>query len=420
MKKLILLSGLVSTVSFAAQPIFHPIGASSTLGSVTNSRALSTSFSNPASGYLMVNHKANDSFRFGLIGPIGIGYELGEVDSLIDEIDELEDILDNGVSSTAEANAAQAKFNDFLQEAGEKGYAKATVAGAAPFFPIIYKSQKYGAVALDFTFAGVGKLNILDDTLTITAGSGANASTDSSSYVQSAASATVGLGYSNSIWETGYGDLVVGLKANATQLESTRTVETLDSDVATEIEGDASSSAVGIDAGFLWVADNVVFGVTMANINEPEYDLGSLDNSDCTGSRCTQLNNLITGDGIATTGGIYVAEAQTTVELSLSLANKQLSLQTSYDTNSVKDVVGDEYQWAVASLSYYGDSNFLPGLRVGLRQNMVGTELSYANAGLTFFKRLNLDVGVALETIEVDETELPRAGYVNLGFTSAF
>lgn len=412
MKKLMLLGGLVSTVSFAAQPIFHSIGASSTLGGATNSRALSTSFSNPASGYLMVNDKENDRFRFGLIGPVGVGYEVGEVDSLTEQIDELEDILDNG---TTDPTGAQTKFNSFLVEAGEKGYVKGTISGVAPFFPIIYKSPKYGAIALDFTFAGLGKLNILDSPVTVTGVS--TIATDTSSYAQAAVSATFGLGYSNSVWKTSYGDLIVGLKANATQLESTRTVETLDGDAEAEVE--ESSAGVGVDAGFLWVADHVVFGVTMSNINEPEYDLGNLDEVSCIGARCSNLRTVVANKGI---GGeeTYVAEAQTTVELSLSLANKQLSLQTSYDVNSVKDVVGDEYQWAVASLSYYGDSNFLPGLRFGVRQNMVGTELSYANAGLTFFKRLNLDVGVSLETIEIDGTELPRAGYVNLGFTSAF
>ena len=434
MKKIIVLSSVFCSMSFAAQPVFHSLGASSTLGSITNSRALSTSLSNPASGYLMVDDRKDDSFRYGLIGPIGIGYELGEVDSLIDQIDKLEKIIDDGVNldgittqaeADAEVKRVEGVFNTFLADAGEKGYAKATVVGAVPFFPIIYKSEKYGALALDFTFSGAGKLNVLNSNLNISVIQNGldfvtTATTDSSLYIQTAIATTFGLGYSNRLWDTGYGDLIVGIKANATQMDLTRSVEKIETQGdGDEAEGEESSANVGVDVGLLWVANNVIFGVTMANINEPEYDLGLLEN--CTGStaNCTVVTNFANAGDIKLED-TYVAEAQTTAELSLSLADKTLSLHGSYDLNSVKDAVGDEYQWSVASLSYYGDSNWLPGLRVGLRQNMVGTELSYANAGLTFFKRLNLDVGVSLETIEVDGTELPRAGYVNLGFSSAF
>jgi hypothetical protein len=72
-------------------------------------------------------------------------------------------------------------------------------------------------------------------------------------------------------------------------------------------------------------------------------------------------------------------------------------------------------------VSYYGDSHFLPGVRVGYRQNMAGTELSYASLGLTFLKRLNVDLAVALDTVEdEDGDELPRGGYFSIGYDTAF
>ena len=114
-------------------------------------------------------------------------------------------------------------------------------------------------------------------------------------------------------------------------------------------------------------------------------------------------------------------ETQTTLDFSVSTPAKQVSLGLSYDVNPVEDAVGDEYQWAVASVSYYGDSHFLPGLRAGFRQNMAGTELSYATAGLTLLKRLNLDVAIALDTVtDEDGDEIPRSGYISLGYDTAF
>jgi hypothetical protein len=109
------------------------------------------------------------------------------------------------------------------------------------------------------------------------------------------------------------------------------------------------------------------------------------------------------------------------VDAAVSTKGKQVTLGMSYDTNAVKDAVGDEYQWAVASVSYYGDSHFVPGLRAGYRQNLAGTELSYATFGLTVLKRLNIDLGVALETVEdEDGDEMPRSAYFSIGYDTAF
>lgn len=420
MKKVIIVSSLMCSASFAAQPVYHSIGASSTLGSVTNIRALYTSLSNPASGYLMVNSADGDKFRMGLLGSVGVGFEMGEVDSLAEELEELEELLEDGANSVAEANEAEEKFDAFLEQAGEDGYIKASVVGSVPFFPLIYKSRRYGAFTLDLTFGGLGKLSVLDDPDGVTI-SGTDLETDSAVYTQTMLSTTLGLGYSNRVWRTGMGDLIVGAKLNATEMELTRTVANIEYTDSSEDEGKASTSNVSADVGLLLAGSNLVIGLMASNINEPEYDLGEL--GDCTGLSSVALTNCTASQTFASEvglTGVYTAEMQTTVEAALSLAGKSLSLQASYDLNSVEDATGDEYQWSVVSLSYYGDSHFLPGLRVGLRQNMAGTELSYANAGLTLLKRLNLDVGVALETVEIDGTELPRAAYANLGFTSAF
>ena len=69
-----------------------------------------------------------------------------------------------------------------------------------------------------------------------------------------------------------------------------------------------------------------------------------------------------------------------------------------------------------ASAGFAPDIWWLPGVRVGYRKNLVGTEVSYVSAGATLFKYFNLDVASSLDTVEIDGRTLPRGLMVNLGF----
>jgi len=412
MKKALLLAWLLSPVAFASQTLFAPI---------TSSTSSSNGLSNPASGYLMVD-RGDLRFGLALLEPVALGYEIGDVDALLDQVDDLQDILDNGVSTPAEATAAKAEFDAFLSKAGEEGYVKTSVAGSVILFPALYSDQRYGSVTLDFSYGGIGKLNILDDPNGVTI-SGTSLSTESSVYEQRAIASTFGLGYRDSLLTNYYGDLIVGVKLNATQMKLTRKLSTIEYQGENEDEGEETSFNIGADIGVLWVSENMSLGLTMSNINEPKYDLGEL--GDCTGVSGTALVNCSASQYFATDGDIdltghYVAERQTTAEFSLFLASRALSIQSAYDFNPIKDATGDEYQWAEIALNYLSDSFFIPGLRVGLKKNMAGTELSYANAGITLFKYLNIDAGTTIDTVEVSDYRIPRSAYVNFGLAGAF
>jgi hypothetical protein len=101
------------------------------------------------------------------------------------------------------------------------------------------------------------------------------------------------------------------------------------------------------------------------------------------------------------------------------LDSKNVVLGASFDANAIDDPVGDEYQWANASIAYITDSWIMPGGRVGYRKNMAGSELSYVEFGLTWL-HVNLDVGMALENVQVDGDSFPRGGYLNLGTEWSF
>lgn len=415
MKKLAIFStSLLSSAVMAAMPVNQPVGSSFTLSSAPNIRALSTVHGNPAAPFLMVNQDDNDSFRFGILGPLSIGVEMGDVSNLGDQIEQIEDILD---ATYVDANAAQAELNranNIIDKIGDTAYIKTTASMQVPFMPIIYKTDSKGAFMLDASLSGVAKGSLLADNVVR---SGNELTTDTSFYAQTATDLKLGLGYSQSVWDNAHGILVGGVKANLHNISMGRALVKLDDDsvdagdaISDSISDDAvSSTGVGLDLGVVWVSNYYQVGLTLANINEPEFDGAPI-----TSNAASNKYNISTTDK-------YVKEMQTTVDFAVSTKGKQVTLGLSYDANEVKDAVGDEYQWAAASLSYNGDSHFIPGLRVGFRQNMAGSELSYASAGLTILKRLNIDLAVALDTVvDEDGDELPRGGFFSIGYDTAF
>lgn len=411
MKKLAIFStSLLSSAVMAAMPVNQPVGSSFTLSSAPNIRALSTVHGNPAAPFLMVNQDDNDSFRFGILGPLSIGVEMGDVSNLGDQIEEIEDILDNATPNNASATRA----NNIINEIGDTAYIKTTVSMQVPFMPVIYKTKNNGAFMVDASVSGVAKGSLLADNVTV---ENDKLKTDTSFYAQTATDLKLGLGYSQSVWNNAHGILVGGVKANLHNISMGRALVKLDDEnvdagdaISDSISDDAvSSTGVGLDLGVVWVSNYYQVGLTLANINEPEFDGAPI-----TSNAASNKYNISATDK-------YVKEMQTTVDFAVSTKNRQVTLGLSYDANEVKDAVGDEYQWAAASLSYNGDSHFIPGLRVGYRQNMAGSELSYASAGLTILKRLNIDLAVALDTVtNEDGDKLPRGGFFSIGYDTAF
>ncbi|ETX10629.1 hypothetical protein MUS1_13680 [Marinomonas ushuaiensis DSM 15871] len=413
MKKLLAIStSLLSTAVMAAMPVNQPIGSSFTLSSAPNQRALDTSLHNPAAPFLMVNQDDDDNFRFGIVGPIGIGIEFGDVSDLEDQIEDIEDLIDNTTSSNATVNKNQA--NVILDQIGDSAYVKLSASLQVPLMPVIYRTDDGGAFVLDASISAVTKASLLADDVEVNTSSD-GLTTDSSIYAQTATDLNIGFGYSRSLWENSHGMLVGGVKANLHQISLGRALAKLEDDDAFDEASDSisddavSSTNVGLDLGAVWVSHNYQVGLTFANINQPEFDSADI------------VTNTASDSYGITASDTYTMEMQTTIDAAISTSGKQLTLGMSYDANPVADAVGDEYQWAAASLSYYGDSHFLPGIRVGFRQNMAGSELSYASAGLTILKRLNLDVAVSLDTVEdEDGEETPRSLYFSLGYATAF
>jgi hypothetical protein len=78
--------------------------------------------------------------------------------------------------------------------------------------------------------------------------------------------------------------------------------------------------------------------------------------------------------------------------------------------------LGNDYQWLTVSTGYDTGNQWIPGLRLGYRQNLVGTEKTYASLGMTVFKYINLDISSALDVTRIDGKKLPEGLMGSIGF----
>jgi hypothetical protein len=460
--------GVFSPVAMASMYVYQPIGSSTVLGSYGNRHALSTAAGNPASSYFMANLQG---FRVGFLGPIGIGVEGGGVDGINDRVDELEAIFDKDFTSSIDIDAIKteaqsasdpdafvvAKIDEILTDINSSldsadvvisdisrtTYAKFSTTVQGPFLPIIYKTRRRGVFTLDASASLVGRADILADNLTLTGVDELKAVTsasdldtvnvddvdiesDTSVYMKRASDLRFSLGYSEMVSRSETSALIVGGRLNFHRLALDQKITVLSEDDDSSVSysdfflsRDSVSSGVSLDLGLILTGRNFQLGAAVANVNEPEFDYKGLV-SNCTG--LTGADNTsceaalrFAGKGVFSLNETYKMEAQMTVDAAVKSKDQHFSLAGSYDVNAIADPLGDEYQWATVSLSYFSDNWVLPGMRIGYRKNLVGSELNYYTAGLTFYRRLDVDVAYAPENDDGNS-----GAYVSVGYSFVY
>lgn len=447
----------------AAMDVYQPIGSSTVLGNYSNRHALSTALGNPASTYLMANLQG---FRVSFLGPMAIGFEGGGVSNLNDRVDELVGIFDRDFTSSIDIDAIKAEaqsapdpdafvvdkiaeilgdINTSLSKAdgvvsniSQTTYAKFATTVQAPFLPIIYKTRRRGVFMLDASASLVGRADILSDNLTLVGVDGLEAvssaadldgvdisgidiQSETSLHLKRASDLRFGIGYSEMVSRSPSSALIVGGKLNFHRLalDQKLTVLTEDGDSSVSygdffLGREDVSSGIALDLGVILAARNYQLGVSIANVNEPTFDYTVLGN--CTGLAGADLTSCNAAVRFANKGALaladtYTMEAQMTIDAAIKSKDQHFSLAGSYDVNAIADPLGDEYQWATVSLSYFSGNWILPGMRVGLRRNMVGNELNYITAGLTFYRRLDVDLAYAAENDKGNSGLMMSVGY---------
>lgn len=373
---------------------------------------------------------------FNILPPIGAGYEVGQIDSLIDELDELIDILENDNLTAQDALDAKDRFDPFLELANKDGLLKVAGHAGIPFFPIFYFNSEFGTFTLNAKINGSLRSTVIDDRIDII---GFNDSfiinTSAAVYVKSAGLTQFSAGYSRPVWKRNEGVLHAGATLNINRLSLSKNLISLAAledgeDIGDAIEDDyenneQSSTNLSLDIGALWVDTNYSMGLSFKDINAPEYDYKTLV-SGCSQEQGISLDNCLVAQEAIARGKItgqetFVANAQATVEASAWLGDENKWLvHTSIDLNDKNDPLGDVYQWASISASTQFNNWIVPGLRIGYSQNLAGTELGYYSVGMTLFKRAQLDVRWSSDSVEVDGSTIPRSAFFSFSIQSQF
>lgn len=401
-----------------AAPVYHPSGPNLTYGEISNGQTIISNVTNPAAGAVALQ-KGGNQYRFGILSSVGAGMEVGEIDNFIDDLDTLSQQFES-TYTPLQAAALKADMEALLARMAEDGTLKMSVSAHVPLMPLVITHEALGgSLALDANFGAFGHLSVFDAPVDYNIGT-SEIESDSALMVRGAEVAEVSLGYSRSLVKSATGELFgglrgkyyrIGLAQSLTRVSATGgdSEDVLDDQMDQNLE---ETSDFGVDLGFLWVSDHYRLGATFANLNEPSFDYRAPDTTGYTDPG-------VLGD-VAALDNQYVMEMQTRLEAAVYSANRNWVLGLGYDANPVEDPAGEEYQWASVSAAYATDSWWIPGLRVGYRANMAGSELTYATLGLTLFKLLNLDVAYGLEKVEVDQEDYPRSLLVNLGLELSF
>ncbi len=431
MKRLSLAMALIIPFAAHAQPVFHPSGSNLTNGMSSNSPSVISITNNPAAAASTLNREANSTTTaIGIISSIGFSTEIGQIDNFSQQVDDLTTQLDRTGLTLAEGNQIISDFNSFLTLAENEGYLIINAAAHVPIMPLMINSETLGgAITFDINVAAQAYLGVLSAPLTYNA-STQEMETDSAFYVKGAAILEASVGYSRRVWNNPHGNLFAGVTGKYYQVGLSKSVIPLIDDTNNDVgdtlsdefdQNQNTSTGIGIDLGMLWVANNYSVGATLANANSPRFDYGEIGN-DCgllTGSAQNYCNAAVTHSSKIDLTETYTMDAQLRFEAAIHSQNKHWQLHTSYDSNAVYGPVGNEMQWLTLAVGYAPD-NWIPGVRVGYRKNMAGSELSMATFGLTLIKGLNLDMAYGLETVEEDGEKYPRTVALNLGLEMRF
>jgi hypothetical protein len=282
----------------------------------------------------------------------------------------------------------------------------------------LHKDVVVDAAQLETDITGGGPGVYTNGDVTIDATDSANPiltiDNDSSVIAQAASTAELALGYSRPMMNLGGGTLYSGLRGKYYKVGLARASVRLGTliDGAEQALDDATDedfvtdTAMGLDLGVLWVNEHFRLGATLANLNEPSFNFGDVNNiGDYSDpgilSQIRESNS-------------YTMEKQLSFEGALYTASQNWVISAAMDANAVEDALGDEYRWATVSAAYATDTWWLPGIRAGIRKNLAGSKVNYLSVGTTL-AMLNLDLAWSSDKVTIDGESVPRGAMFNLG-----
>lgn len=426
MKKIITSLLLLFSPVLNADSVFHASGSNLSSGPISQVPSLLAEMNNPASGAVST-HFGRKTFGFGLLSSFGVSAEVGQVDNFLGDLDRLADQLDRDDLTYDQANNLINEFQVLLVKMGDVGYVTTNAAVHAPLFPMVMKAFG-GALVFDINGSAQVRLRVLDSPLAFDQIS-SSLETNTSLYIKGASVIEGSVGYSRRLFDTPFGKLFTGVRAKYFSVGLTKSVVGLTESGNTNDElGDrvgkdfATSNAIGVDVGLMLVSNHFSVGATVNNINQPSFNYAPVGQNcaSLTGGRQNDCYSALSFANEINLNETHVFALQTRLESSFYSAGRSWMLSASMDVNPVNDPVGNELQWLTGSATLAPNSWFWPGMRLGYRSNLVGSQLSYATAGLTLFKIFSLDMAYGLESVQIEGDTLPRGVAVNLGLELSF
>ena len=463
-----------------AGPVYQPPGANLTLGDVTHGQRVQSASTNPAAAAADLARGSDARARgvvfsasagieygniqelFDFYDRVTAGYEPGDPpaegpgqnpgdkpDGGIDlgEIwDRLDPDVQEGISAIADELARQVVLGALISK---EGYARTWVAADLPFvvgteyfggawtfgLNVSGSSKAFGLVD-DIEFDRDAARQVLEDWLAQLAptrptilpisddvtlyydpasfGFGLGIANDSSLITKSTRLTDLSASYSRPVLSNESGSLFLGLRGTAYYMQmsriSLRFGDITDSSELFDEIRDAdyrSDTRFGMDVGALWVADRYQLGLQITNVNEPRFQFPGVDLEPYSAERIIEF---LQADQT------YTMDRQVKLEGSWFGKDRRWSAHVGLDADPATDPLGDDFQWLTVSADWRFDSRWLQHLRVGYRDNLTGTELTYLSAGLTAFRFLNFDISSALDTVSINGNKLPQGLMLSLGF----
>jgi hypothetical protein len=466
-----------------AGPVYQPPGANLTLGDVTHGQRVQSASSNPAAAAADLARIGRKPTR-GTVLSLAAGLEYGNIQNLFDFYDQVTAAYEPSEPGTGDFPAQlpelkpgldlgqiwdnldpdiQDAVNTIAQEVAtqvvlavlikDEGHAKAWIAADAPF--VIGNEYLGGAWTFGVNWSGSSKAfglvapidfdpdaarQALEDwfntqiadrpvefsvsnQVELAVDPGTNAvflsiDNDSSILTKATQTTELNLGYSRQAWSGSAGGLYLGAEARLYLMQlsrlSVRFGDITDSEELFDAIRDSNfrtDEALGVDVGALWVGNNYQLGAQITNINEPTFKFPNVNLAPYRSQ---------TAIGFLQRDQKYTMDRQLKLEASLFTASRSWSAHLGYDADTATDPMGDRFQWLTVSAGFATESWWIPGGRIGYRQNLAGTELKYLSIGITAFRIFNLDIASALDTVKIDGQKLPQGLMLSLGFEIAW
>jgi hypothetical protein len=469
----------LSAGSARGQALFQPPGANLTYGDVTHGMRAQSASTNPAAAAADMAREGENA-RSGTVISAAAGVEFGNIQELWDFYDEvfraykpsdgnvqvpgqlpetkppggidlgdIWDSLDPDIQDELNAIAAEvARQATILGLISVEGYGKAWLAADAPF---VFSQPRWGgAWTMQLKWSGTSRAfgvvesiefdeeearaaiqdwfdtEVADRPATLQVGGQVlllldalgrvrfSLQNDSAIAYKATQTLSLSTGYSRAAWSNDAGTLFIGGEAHLHDMrlsrlgvrfgDMTNSEELFDQIRNADYESD---TRISFDAGVLWVAENYQLGAQLTSLNEPDFQFPDIDTDSFTNEAIIQRLKR---------ERIYTMERQLKLEASLYSRDRKWSWHLGLDANAASDPVGDEFQWLTLSGGYVTGSRWLPNVRFGYRQNLAGTEKSYASLGMTMFKHFNFDIASAFDATRIDGRRLPEGLMFSIGF----